>query len=82
MVNGALKHCINSHGPITKEWIGSASKRIVQHILNQTTVEGLQSVDSAVMAKIVSLEKQLKEQIERNKKLNESNRKFHEALRK
>lgn len=28
IINGALKDCIKSHGPITKEWVGSASKRI------------------------------------------------------
>ena len=27
-INGALKQTINAHGPITKELIGSASKRI------------------------------------------------------
>jgi hypothetical protein len=27
-INGALKQCINSHGPITKVLIGSATKRI------------------------------------------------------
>jgi len=27
-INGALRQCINAHGPITKELIGSASKRI------------------------------------------------------
>lgn len=26
---GSLKSCIDSHGPITKEWVGSAAKRIV-----------------------------------------------------
>ena len=28
IINGALKMCINDHGPITKVLIGSASKRI------------------------------------------------------
>lgn len=28
-INGALKQTINSHGPITKELIGSATKRIL-----------------------------------------------------
>lgn len=31
IINGALKDCIRNHGPITKEWIGSASKRIYQN---------------------------------------------------
>ena len=31
-VVGALKDCINAHGPINKEWIGSAAKRIVNAI--------------------------------------------------
>jgi len=32
-INGALKQTINAHGPITKELIGSASKRIYGSIL-------------------------------------------------
>lgn len=27
-ISGALKQCINTHGPITKQFIGSATKRI------------------------------------------------------
>ena len=30
IVAGALRCTIDAHGPITKEWIGSASKRIVK----------------------------------------------------
>ena len=29
-VAGALRSCIDAHGPITKQWIGSAAKRIVK----------------------------------------------------
>jgi hypothetical protein len=29
LINGALKQTINAHGPITKERIGSATKRIL-----------------------------------------------------
>ena len=32
-INGALKQTINAHGPITKELIGSASKRILGSLL-------------------------------------------------
>lgn len=32
-INGALKQTINAHGPITKELIGSASKRIYGSLL-------------------------------------------------
>ena len=32
-VNGALKQSINAHGPITKDFLGSASKRIYGAIL-------------------------------------------------
>jgi hypothetical protein len=28
-VNGALKSCINTHGPISENWIGSAGKRVM-----------------------------------------------------
>jgi hypothetical protein len=33
-VIGAVKNCIMSHGPITKEFISSASKRILSSILS------------------------------------------------
>lgn len=33
-INGGLKQAINAHGPITKELIGSASKRIYGSILS------------------------------------------------
>ena len=33
-INGALKQTINAHGPITKELIGSASKRILGSLLD------------------------------------------------
>lgn len=29
MVAGSLKDCIRAHGPITREWTGSAAKRVV-----------------------------------------------------
>ncbi len=32
-INGALKQTIHAHGPITKELVGSASKRIVGALL-------------------------------------------------
>ena len=32
-INGALKQCLNSHGPITKQYISSASKRIYGSLL-------------------------------------------------
>ena len=34
-INGALKQTINAHGPITKELIGSASKRIYGTLLGR-----------------------------------------------
>jgi SOS response regulatory protein OraA/RecX len=33
-INGALKQTINAHGPITKDFIGSASKRIYGSLLD------------------------------------------------
>ena len=29
VVNGAIKSCIDTHGPITREWVGSAGKRVI-----------------------------------------------------
>ena len=34
VVTGALRACINDHGPITAEHIGSAAKRIVGSLKN------------------------------------------------
>lgn len=34
MVQGALTDCIHQHGPITKQWLGSASKRVISAIKN------------------------------------------------
>jgi hypothetical protein len=34
-INGALKQTINAHGPITKDFIGSASKRIYGSLLKE-----------------------------------------------
>jgi len=34
-INGALKQTINAHGPITKELIGSATKRIYGALLDE-----------------------------------------------
>ena len=28
VISGALKSCIDAHGPISKEWVGSAAKRV------------------------------------------------------
>lgn len=32
MISGSLRSCIHSHGPITHEWIGSATKRIYSQL--------------------------------------------------
>lgn len=32
LISGGLKHCINDHGDITKQFIGSASKRVAKQI--------------------------------------------------
>jgi hypothetical protein len=40
-INGGLKQAINSHGPITKELIGSASKRIYGSLLSNTNKKSL-----------------------------------------
>ena len=43
-INGALRQTINAHGPITKQFIGSASKRIYGALLEikkPTYLDGL-----------------------------------------
>ena len=37
IVSGAIRDTINQHGPITKIWIGSASKRIVKQIMGNVS---------------------------------------------
>jgi hypothetical protein len=46
-INGALKQTINAHGPITKELIGSASKRIYGALLKEK--------NDTIISKILSL---------------------------
>lgn len=38
-ISGALKMCINAHGPITKQFIGSATKRVYGSLLNNEKKE-------------------------------------------
>jgi hypothetical protein len=33
IISGQLRSCIDAHGPITAEHIGSAAKRITNHLL-------------------------------------------------
>ena len=40
-INGALKQSINAHGPITKQFIGSASKRIYGSLLDSSKKESI-----------------------------------------
>lgn len=35
LLAGAMKSCIDAHGPITREWTGSAAKRMIG-LLKQT----------------------------------------------
>src|SRR5436190_15307440 len=39
-IKNALIECINTHGPITKEFIGSAAKRIVMNIMENRPNDG------------------------------------------
>ncbi len=41
-ISGALRNCIMAHGPITPQWIGSASKRIYtqcQKVVPKSTLQ-------------------------------------------
>ena len=38
-ISGALKQTINAHGPITKQFIGSATKRVYGSLLNNEKKE-------------------------------------------
>jgi len=40
-ISGALKQTINAHGPITKQFIGSATKRVYGSLLNNEKKENL-----------------------------------------
>lgn len=33
-IAGAIKSCIDAHGPITKEWTGSAAKRAMSEFVS------------------------------------------------
>lgn len=45
VIAGALRDAINTHGPITPAWIGSAVKRIVGNLRNAGSIE--QAADDA-----------------------------------
>jgi hypothetical protein len=38
-ISGAIKQCLNAHGPITKQYIGSATKRIYGALLDNVKKE-------------------------------------------
>lgn len=49
LINGALKDTINNHGPITKDYISSASKRIygnMKHHVAHTFIQKESNQDS------------------------------------
>jgi hypothetical protein len=53
-ISGALKGCINSHGPITKVLIGSATKRVYGSLLSESTNKSYNFI-SSIRNKILSL---------------------------
>lgn len=55
-INGALKQCINAHGPITKELIGSASKRIYGALMLNTNAKkiGPLSIRDMIIGSIIT----------------------------
>ena len=54
-INGALKQSINAHGPITKELIGSATKRIYGSILDVEEEKDKISVKDILIGFILSI---------------------------
>lgn len=40
-ISGALKMCINAHGPITKQFLGSATKRVYGALLSNEKKENI-----------------------------------------
>lgn len=54
-INGALKQTINAHGPITKELIGSAGKRIYGSIMINPNQDGVEEKKSKISLRDVLL---------------------------
>ena len=56
MVSGCLRQCIEAHGPITKDFIGSAQKRISNQILghleNEFRIEALEKMKKKVRKEV------------------------------
>lgn len=50
-INGALKQAINAHGPITKDLIGSASKRIYGALLEEPKVNKILKIFRWILRK-------------------------------
>jgi hypothetical protein len=74
MVNGALRQCINEHGPITKNSIPSAEKRIANqihgHIVNELKQEALKKLKAEVEDGFVVIDQDRLNQLERGIRIN------------
>lgn len=53
-IAGGLRSCINDHGPITKEFIGSAAKRIRISLENNGFLDWVATVDGEPLADMVA----------------------------
>ena len=72
IISWGLRSCIHAHGPITREWIGSAAKRVAQNIRGQLIQYAGQTSQDIALAKY-------------KQELAEDNRRIHEintSLRK
>ena len=81
-IQGALKQCILSHGPVTKKWVSSATKRIIG---NLKKLEEISYPDELLKEKILDFMARQHYHLELNrkklKKTQDGNKKAHIAGR-
>lgn len=69
IICGALRDCIGAHGPITKELVGSASKRVIG-VLRSYRPKDI--ADAASQDEILRLQRELNRKIHRIKVMNKT----------
>ena len=76
IINGELRDTINAHGPITKEFVGSASKRIVASL--RVCIRNSSSTDDLVT--ILSLKEEIEIQKRKIETLEDQGRNMKRSL--
>ena len=69
IIAGAIRTAIHAHGPITKEWIGSATKRIAQQLRGSLIAKARDLQKAAFDAAVDKIKKENGDLRNRNQRL-------------